>query len=151
MELPSTSKYTLLVGWQSVVQVCCSEGKFNDRWWRLIEIAEAKPPRPDTKIGQAWPMLPVASIGKPDEIEFLQSLEVRSTGLVGDAFVLHGALITVHHPANDQRTPSIPTQIDHFARGIEGVEDDLKVVRYDEADDRNLWSLTRRNRCLNRQ
>ncbi len=65
--------------------------------------------------------------------------------------VLHGTLITVHHPANDQRTPGTPTQIDHFPRGIDGVEDDLKIVRYHEADNGSLRSTQRRDRCLNGQ
>ena len=96
-------------------------------------------------------MLAVAALGKPDEIEFLQAFDVDSIGLVRDAFVLHGALITVPHPANDQRTPGTLTQIDHFSCGIDGVENDLEIVRYDEADNGSLRSTPWRDRCLNGQ
>ena len=88
-------------------------------------------------------MLPVAPIGKSDEIQFLQAFQVSSIGLICYASVLHGALITVDHAADDERTAAILSQIDRFSGRVNRVEDDLKVVRNDEADDSGLRGFQR--------
>jgi len=96
-------------------------------------------------------MLPVSAIGKPHEIKFLQTCEVSSSGFVDGAFDLHGALITVQHPANDKRTRGIPTQINDLPSCIDRVEDNFKVVGDDEPDDGSLGGSAWRDRRLNRQ
>ena len=88
-------------------------------------------------------MLAVAPVGKPDEVQFLQTFEVASSGLVRKPFVLHGALITGDRPAYHHRASGMLTQIDGFARGLDGVEHDLEVVGHDEADDSSLRSTKR--------
>src|SRR5262249_40339157 len=100
---------------------------------------------------QAWPVLPNAPVGKPGEVEFFQKFEISARGLVRDALELHGALITLHHSANHQRASAITAKIDDLACGLNSVEDDIKIVRHDEADQGGLRSVDGRNRRVNRQ
>ena len=127
-----------------MVQVGCSESKFNDCRRRLIEVAEAEPARPDANVGQTGPPLPVAPIGKPDEITFLQAFKVSSSGLVRYAFwycTVRSSPFTMPPMTNAQW--AFRRRFDHFTGRVNRVEDDLKVVRHDEADDCSLRDTKR--------
>lgn len=96
-------------------------------------------------------MLPVAALGELREVTLLQPLELNARRLVSDALELHGALITVQQPADNERASGIMAEVDRFARRHERIEQEFKIIRHDEPDDCGLGRLCRGHRCLDGQ
>src|SRR5262245_28897040 len=75
------------------------------------EIAVPDPSRPGADIGDVRPRLALAPVGKRLEVEPLQTLELGSSRLVRDAFVLDRPLVAGRDAADHQRDARIAAKV----------------------------------------
>src|SRR5439155_2702947 len=101
------------------------ENEFHNLRRRPVVVAVADPHRPRADVEQARPTLPLSAVRKRLEVKLLQPLEFRTARLVGDSLVLHGALVAVGSPANDEGDLGILPEVLHFASRFQRVEKDL--------------------------
>src|SRR5205823_2395192 len=77
--------------------------------------------------------------------------KLRSSGLVRDAFVLHGALVAARGATDDEGDLWIAPEIVHLPVRVDGVEEDLEVVCHDDAHNGCLGTPGCRHRSLHNQ
>jgi hypothetical protein len=111
--------------------------------WILIEVGVPDPGWLGADVGDARPALSLAAVGERLEVELLQPFKLSASGLVRDAFVLHGALVADRGATDDESDLWIPPQVVDLAARGGGVEEDLEVVCDDDADDCRLGALGR--------
>jgi hypothetical protein len=92
--------------------------------------------------------LPLTTVGKAAEVQLLQAFQLGSHWLIGDAFVLHGALVPIDQATDDECDLGIPSQVVDLSRYVQRVEEDLQTIRHDNAYDRRLRSKGWRHRGL---
>src|SRR5262245_38312595 len=98
------------------------EGEFHNLRWASVIVTVANPSRPGPKVEQGRPARPMPAIGKGCELKLLQPIQCGARRLIGNALVLHGALVSGKQPANDESDLGIAAQILHFAGSVQGVE-----------------------------
>jgi hypothetical protein len=99
------------------------------------------PGRLGADVGDARPALTLTAVRERLEVDLLQPFKLSASGLVRDAFVLHGALVADRGATDDESDLRIPPQVVDLAARGGGVEEDLEVVGDDDADDGRLGAL----------
>jgi hypothetical protein len=116
-----------------------------------VEIAVTNPGGPHAPIHEARPSLAGGAVGEPVEIVGLHVGQLRFRGNLGNALVLHGALVL---PADNERDAGIPYEVLMLARlshGIEhGIEQKFPAVRDGDADNCRLGGALGSDTRLNR-
>lgn len=113
--------------------------EFNSLGRSLIKVAISNPCRSGSYVHKAWQNLTLASVGKLCQIDSLESFKFNPLRLICDTLVLDSALVAFHKPSNDECDLSILSQVVHFSRCLNGVEEDIELVSDDNADNRSLW------------
>src|SRR5262245_60028687 len=113
-----------------------------------IEIGEPDPGRSRPDVPGPWPAIPLPPIWDRFAVKPFQALKLNSSGLLGDALVLHGALVATACATDDQCDPWISPKIVELPAVVGGVEEDLEIVRDDDPDDRRLRAPGGRYGCL---
>jgi hypothetical protein len=112
-----------------------------------VEIAVADPGGPHAPVHDARPSLAGGAVGKTVEIVGLHVGQLRFRGNLGNAFVLHGALVL---PADNERDAGILYEVLMLARLGHGIEQKFPAVRDGDAQHCRLGGTLGRNTRLNR-
>src|SRR5262245_47676935 len=109
--------------------------ELEDLWRASMEVAESNPRRHRPDVDQAWPRRSLTAIRESLEVELLQTLEHGSARLVGNALVLHRALVIIRGAADHERDLRVAPEVRDLPGLLERVEEDLAVVCHDDSND----------------
>ena len=112
-----------------------------------VEIAVTDPGGPHAPVHEARPSLAGGAVGETVEIVGLHVGQLRFRGNLGNAFVLHGALVL---PADNERDAGILHKVLMLARLGHGIEQKFPAVRDGDADHCRLGGTLGRDTRLNR-
>src|SRR5450631_24612 len=112
-----------------------------------VEIAVTDPGWPHAPVHEARPGLAGGAVRETVKIVGLHAGQLRFRGNLGNAFVLHGALVL---PADNERDAGILYKVLMLARLGHGIEQKFPAVRDGDADHRRLGGALGSDTRLNR-
>ena len=112
-----------------------------------VEVAVTDPGGPHAPVHEAWPSLAGGAVGEAVEIVGLHVGQLRFRGNIGNAFVLHGALVL---PADNERYAGILYKVLMLARLGHGIEQKFPAVCDGDADHCRLGGTFGSDTRLNR-